>query len=97
MIFGLFDCIILSIIFILNIVVWKYNIIKKRNWILYLIAFLLFGWVIPFFAVYFEVQKAIKGQPLVDNFTLLSAYFRFPIWWFIGTFELILLKTFIRK
>jgi len=63
MIFGLFDCIILSIIFILNMVDWKYNIIKKRNWTLYLIAFLLFGWVIPFFAVYFEVQKAIKGQP----------------------------------
>ncbi|MCS3531899.1 hypothetical protein M2373_003318 [Chryseobacterium sp. JUb7] len=97
MIFGLFDYIILTIVFIFNIGIWKYKIIKKRNWILYLIAFLLFGLVIPFFAVYFEVQKVIKGQPFVDNFTLLYTYFRFPIWWIIGVSEFIFLKILIKK
>ncbi|MEC5171872.1 hypothetical protein QF024_000583 [Chryseobacterium nepalense] len=96
MFFGPFDCIILIIIVIFNIIVWKYEIIKKRNWVFYLIAFLLFSFIIPVFSIYFEVQRAIKGQPFVDNFTLLYTYFRFPIWWMIGLLEVIWLKYYLK-
>lgn len=45
----------------------------------------------------FEIQKAIKGQPYVDNFTLLYTFFRFPIWWLIGALEIIFLRYYIKK
>lgn len=80
MFFGTFDYIILTLIFIFNIGVLKYKIIKKRNWILYLIAFLLLGFVIPFFSMAFEIYKATENEPVIDDFTLLYTYFRFPIW-----------------
>ncbi len=92
---GLLDYIILTVIVIFNIVVWKHEIIKKRNWVFYLVAFLLFGFIIPFFSIYFEVQRAIKGQPFVDNFTLLYTYFRFPVWWLIGLLEISWLKYYL--
>ena len=60
MFFGTFDYIILTLIFIFNIGVWKYKIIKKRNWILYLIAFFLLGFIIPSFSMGFEIDKATK-------------------------------------
>lgn len=95
MYFGPFDYIIVIIILIFNSIVWKYEIIKKRNWIFYLIAFLFFGFIIPFFSIYFEVQRAIKDQPFVDNFTLLYTYFRFPVWWLIGLLEISWLKYYL--
>ncbi|SMP24509.1 hypothetical protein SAMN06264346_10822 [Chryseobacterium profundimaris] len=96
MFFGPFDYIILIITVIFNSIVWKYEIIKKRNWIFYLVAFLLFSFIIPVFSIYFEVQRAIKGQLFVDNFTLLYTYFRFPIWWMIGLLEVIWLKFYLK-
>jgi hypothetical protein len=87
-----FDYIILIIIFIFNIGVWKYKIIKKRNWISHLVIFLLFGFIIPFFSINFEIQKVTKNVKEIDSFTLLYTYFRFPIWWFFGILEVIFLK-----
>ncbi|PTT71407.1 hypothetical protein [Chryseobacterium sp. HMWF035] len=92
MFFGTFDYIILVLIFLVNIVVWKFKIIRKRNWILYLVAFLFFGFVIPLLSVDFEIEKATKDQPIVDNFTLLYNYFRFPVWWFVGILQLLILR-----
>ncbi|MPS65537.1 hypothetical protein [Chryseobacterium sp.] len=97
MFFGTFDYIILTVIFLFNIGVWKFKIIKKRNWILYLITFLVFGFLIPGFSIHFEVQKVIKNQPFVDNFTLLYTYFRFPVWWLIGVIEAFILRNLITK
>lgn len=97
MLFGTFDYIILVLIFLFNIVVWKFKIIKKRNWILYLVAFLFFGFVIPLLSVDFEIEKATKDQPIVDNFTLLYTYFRFPVWWFIGIIEIFILRNLLSK
>jgi len=97
MLFGTFDYIILALIFLINIIVWKFKIIKKRNWILYLVAFLFFGCLIPSFSVYFEVRKATKDQLFVDNFTLLYNYFRFPVWWLIGLVETFILRNLITK
>lgn len=97
MFFGTFDYIILTLIFIFNIGVLKYKIIKKRNWILYLIAFLLLGFIIPFFSMGFEIDRAIENEIVIDNFTLLYTYFRFPIWWFIGAIEIFILRKNIKN
>ena len=97
MFFGTFDYIILTLIFIFNIGVWKYKIIKKRNWILYLIAFFLLGFITPSFSIGFEIDKATESEPVIDNFTLLYAYFRFPIWWFISVIEVFILRKIKKK
>ena len=44
---------------------------------------------------YFEVQRAIKDQPFVDNFTLLYTYFSFLVWWLIGLLEISWLKYYL--
>ncbi|MCD0480574.1 hypothetical protein LPB90_19200 [Chryseobacterium sp. LC2016-29] len=97
MFFGTFDYIILTLIFIFNIGVWKYKIIKKRNWILYLIAFFLLEFIIPFFLMGFEIDKANENESVIDNFILLYAYFRFPIWWFISVIEVFILRKITKK
>ncbi|AZB28543.1 hypothetical protein EB354_04285 [Chryseobacterium balustinum] len=97
MFFGTFDYIILTLIFIFNLGIWKYKIIRKRNWILYLIAFFLLGFIIPFFSMGFEINKATENEPVIDNFTLLYTYFRFPIWWFISAIEVFILRKITKK
>lgn len=53
-----------------------------------MITVLFFGFIIPFFSVEFEIRKATEDQSYVDNFTLLYALFRFPVWWLIGIWKL---------
>ncbi|KMQ67559.1 hypothetical protein ACM39_11850 [Chryseobacterium sp. FH2] len=69
---------------------------KESNWIFYLIAFSLFGIILPVFSMDFEIQKTVNGQPFVDNFTLIYTYFRFPVWWLMGIFEVFYLKYIIK-
>lgn len=97
MLLGLFDYIILVIIIIFNIRVWKYKIIKKGNRIFYLSILLLFGFVIPFFSIDFEIKNATVNSKEIDNFTLLYTFFRFPTWWFFGVVEVLFLKHQIKK
>lgn len=97
MFLGVFDYIILIIILIFNIGVWKYKIIKRRNWIFHLAIFLLFGFIIPYFSIDFEIQKITKNLKEIDSFTLLYTYFRFPIWWFFGISEGIFLRYQIKS
>lgn len=97
MLFGVFDSCVLLLIFIFNYGIWKYKIIKKCNWKIYLVAFLFFGGVIPILSVDFEIQKATSKTENVDSFNLLYTYFRFPIWWFIGILELVFIYLQTKK
>lgn len=45
----------------------------------------------------FEIQNMIKDQPFIDNFTLLYTYLRFPVWWFIGVIEILILRKIIKN
>ncbi len=92
MFFGIFDYIIVAIILIFNFSAWKYKIIKKCNWIFYLIAFLFFGIIFPVISIHYEIQEAAKDQTFIDNFTLLYTFFRFPVWWLIGFLEILWLR-----
>lgn len=96
MLFGTFDFVILAIIVLFNFGVWKYKIIRKRNWILYLIVIFCCGFIIPFFSIGFEIDQATKDQEIIDSFTLLYTYFRFPTWWLIGCLEILILKKIIK-
>jgi hypothetical protein len=97
MLLGTFDFYVLALMLIFNFGVWKYKIIKKCNWIVNLVAFLLFGLLVPVLSMYFEIQKVTKDVEIVDNFTLLYTYFRFPTWWFIGILEMSCLKFILNK
>ncbi|GGG63953.1 hypothetical protein [Epilithonimonas arachidiradicis] len=92
MLLGIFDYILLIVILIFNIGVWKYKIIKKGNKILYLSIFLLFGFIIPFFSIDFEIKNLTKNIKEIDSFTFLYTYFRFPTWWLFGISEIFFLK-----
>lgn len=96
MFFGVFDCLTLATILIFSFTAWKYKIIIKCNWIFYLIAFLLFGVVIPVISIHYEVRTALKDQPFADNFTLLYTFFRFPLWWLIGFLEVLWLRLILK-
>lgn len=97
MLLGTFDFYVLALMLIFNFGVWKYRIIKKCNWIIYLVAFLLFGFLLPILSMNLEIEKATKDLEIVDNFTLLYTYFRFPTWWFIGILEMSCLKFILNK
>jgi hypothetical protein len=45
----------------------------------------------------FEINKATENEPVIDNFTLLYTYFRFPIWWFISAIEVFILRKITKK
>ena len=66
MFFATFDYIIVILIFIFNIVVWKYNIINKSHWILYLVVFVIFGVIIPYFSVDFGRQVHPPDQSVAE-------------------------------
>lgn len=90
---GTFDFILIIIILIFNILVCKFPLIKNYNWIFNLVILLLFGFVIPFFSMGFEVKNVTNNLTNVDSFTLLYTIFRFPTWWFFGILEIIFLKS----
>lgn len=72
---GIFDFVVIIVILILNILVWKYQVIKKHNWIFYLVIFLLFGFVTPSISMHFEIKNATKNLKNIDSFTLLYTFF----------------------
>ncbi len=58
---------------------------------------MVFGLVIPYFSIDFEIKKAIKDQPVADGFNLLYVYLRFPTWWFFGVVEVLILRELTNK
>jgi hypothetical protein len=97
MLLGVFDLCILIIILIFNFWLRKYRIIKKCNWIFYLVAFLFFGFIFPVLSVHFEIQKVTEANEEMDSFNFLYTFFRFPVWWFFGILEIIYLKFIMNK
>lgn len=64
---------------------------------LYTAIILLFGFIIPFFSVDFEIQKVTNHTRETESFTLLYTYLRFPMWWIFGILEILILKYQIKK
>lgn len=94
--FGPFDLIISILIILFNLFVYKTEFIKRFNWKLITVLFILFLIVIPFFSAQVERIQVYKQYEIVDGFNLLYLLFRFPVWWILGLFEIIMIKLIFR-
>jgi hypothetical protein len=94
--FGPFDLIILALLILFNVFVHKTDFIRKFNWLLITALVILFLIIIPYFSAEFERIRVVKQYELVEGFNLLYLFFRFPVWWIIGLFELITIKLIFR-
>jgi hypothetical protein len=94
--FGPFDLIISLLLILFNVFVFKTDFIKRFNWKLVTILFILFLVVIPVFSAEIERTLVFKQHEIVDSFNLLYIIFRFPVWWILGLFEFIMIKLIFR-
>ena len=81
MIVGYFDYAIIGVLLILNLFFWNKRIKRKIGC---LIGGVLFGLALPFISMSIEIDRVTKEMEVIDNFTLLYTYFKFPIYWIIG-------------
>jgi len=95
--FGPFDFIIIALLILFNLFVHKTDYIRKFNWLLITVLVILFLIIIPYFSAEFERKQVVKQYELVEGFNLIYLFFRFPVWWIIGLFELITIKLIFRR
>ncbi len=81
MIFGYFDYLITGVLLTLNLIFWNKRIKRKIGC---LIGGILFGLALPFISMSLEIERVTAELEVIDNFTLLYTYFKFPIYWIIG-------------
>lgn len=85
MIVGYFDFILIGILFLINTLIWGKKI---KNNIGCLIGGLFFGLILPIISQKIEVDRVASEREILDNFTLLYTYFKFPIYWIIGAIQI---------
>jgi len=97
---GYFDIVVFIAIVIINFLILK-DYIKIRfeklgRW--YSLVFvLLYGFILPFLSMGFEINAVTKDEVIVDSFTLLYTFFRFPMYWLIGLLNHLLYKLLNRR
>ncbi len=84
MIINNFDCIVIVVLIVLNIILWKKKIPRRLGCILsgWLISFAL-----PVISMFIEVGEETKDEVIVDSFNLLYFYYKFPVYWVIGMIQ----------
>ncbi len=86
---GCFDYIIFIVFIVLNIVFWKKDI---TSCLAYGIVILLFGIILPVVSSFIDIRIYTSGKTIVDNFELLHNYLKFPLYWGVGLFQLLILR-----
>lgn len=84
MIIGYFDYIVLGVLIILNILFWRKTIKRKIGCLL---GGLLFGIALPIVSMSIEIDRVTEEMDIIDNFTLLYTYLKFPIYWITGALQ----------
>lgn len=85
MLIGYFDFLIFSLLIFLNIKYWQRNISSGSGCLL--VGFL-FVFLFPFVSMLIELQLA---KPWMDSFEVVYTYLRFPMYWFVGFLQSIVL------
>lgn len=85
MIIGNFDFVVIGILVLLNILTRGKKI---KNNIGCLIGGLIFGLIVPIISQKLEIDRVASEREILDNFTLLYTYFKFPIYWIIGAIQI---------
>jgi len=90
MIIGSFDFILFAVLICMNVVLWgkkvKYNIGC-------LAVVLIFGLALPISSMKLEIDRVASEREILDNFTLLYTYLKFPIYWIIGAIQIAILTN----
>lgn len=97
MLFNYFDIIILVVIVITDLLIWKYRPIKKLDWKLLTVVFLLLFIVVPYISTKIEQYQVHQTEEMIDGFNLLYIFFKYPIWWTIGIIEIMTIRRLIKK
>lgn len=96
---GCIDLLILSILIIVNIVIYLKFRNKEFGCIVILGIALLYIIILPLISQIIEVWRVvdidINGAD--DSFTLLYTYLRFPIYWILGFIQLLILAIFYKS
>lgn len=94
--FGFFDLLVLAAVVLLDLLLWRYRLPKKMDWKVVAGCLLLFVVVIPMYAARIEAANAKRESLVIDGFELLYVWLRWPLWWIIGTVELLVLHRLSR-
>ncbi|GAB5555433.1 MAG: hypothetical protein Sapg2KO_50240 [Saprospiraceae bacterium] len=89
MIIGNFDFVAIGILVAINILIWRKEI--KSN-IGCLIGGLIFGLILPIISQKLEIDRVTSEREVLDNFTLLYTYYKFPIYWVIGAIQIAIIS-----
>lgn len=94
--FGYFDIFLLFLLIALNIIIWKYDILKSVTWKISIPGFLLLFFFFPMLSTKVEVNNVYSHFKVVDGFNLLYIWFRWPTWWILGIIEMIVFIKIVR-
>ena len=89
MIIGYFDFAIIGVLVLINILTWGKKVNRKMGC---LIVGVLFGLILPLASQKIEVDRVIDEREIIDNFTLLYTYFKFPMYWLIGMMQMTIMS-----
>lgn len=79
MLIGQFDLTVLALLIVATFLFSKKEV-KIGCWI----PGLLFGLILPIVSIHFEIEKVTSEIVVMDSYTVLYTYFKFPLYWIIG-------------
>jgi len=91
---GSIDISIFIILIIVNIVAFRKLKNRELGCIIILILVLLYGIILPVISQVVEISRVVEINGVDDSFTLLYTYLRYPIYWFLGFIQLIMIVIF---
>ncbi|TKB97215.1 hypothetical protein [Pedobacter cryotolerans] len=94
--FGYFDIFLLFLLITINIIIWKFNILKRVTWKISIPMVLLIFFFFPVMSTQVEVNNVYNHFKVVDGFNLLYIWFRWPTWWILGIIEMIVFVKIVR-
>ncbi|MEM1121451.1 MAG: hypothetical protein AAGJ18_13450 [Bacteroidota bacterium] len=87
MILGNFDFWVFAILILANVYFYKKRVSGKIG--CFAIG-LLFGLILPIISQKLEINNVSQEREILDNFTLLYTFCKFPIYWIIGGLQAII-------
>ena len=97
MLIGYFDILIILLVVLADFLIWKYSLIKKLDWKVLFVLFILLFVAIPYISTRVEQYRVHQVETDIDGFTLLYIFFRYPTWWVIGIIEILTLRKIVEN
>lgn len=94
MIIGYFDFAVIGILMLINILILRKRINSNIGCLL---VGLIFGLVLPIVSQEIEIDKVSNEREILDNFTLLYTFLKFPFYWIVGAVQIAIISKRVRK